>query len=241
MINPDPLWIPPADREPLPTDPDLLRRIGFIYIDNTGAGQVAPGVRTVTYNGSPVPYRATDAEHGGCTFRVRSGATKGRPPTFGARHFGMFSRIGQVINGVPTGGRGVIIPDEQIGGVIDLLIENLAVSSDADRGVKEWSLVASRFGGQLRFGVCFWGTHPDANGEPTIGGLFGLVAAAADVEFAFRFAENNGENEVCAIWGPDGRFLGELPGGVFLEGFAQLNPLRQVASEHRSRATEARR
>ena len=225
----DPLWIPTADRDPLPTDPDLLARIQWIHLGNTGAGQVAPGGRTVSMDGSPVPYRNNKATRRGATFRVGARPTVERNADPGAPNPTKWGRIEEIIGGVPLGGAGLIIPDAQLDTAIDVLVANLANSSKDAVGVQEWSVVQARVHGTLRHGVRFCGRPIDGNEDSTFRGLVGLVAAVADVEFAFYFHEDEREPETCAIWGPDGRLLGELDGGVHLEGSNSLDELRLLA------------
>lgn len=225
----DPLWTPAADRDPLPTDPELLTRIEWIHLDNSGGGQVAPGGRTVTFNGSPVPYRNNKATRKGATFRVGARSTVTRNADPGAPNRSKWSQIEMVVGGVPRSGAGVIVPDAQLETAIDALVANLAKSSKDAVGVQEWSLVQARVHGTLRHGVRFCGRPLDRTEGSTFHGLVGLVAAVVDVEFAFYFHEDEREPETCAIWGPDGRLLGELDGGVFLEGSTSLEELRLIA------------
>ena len=226
----DPLWIPATDREPLPTDPELLTRIQWIHLDNSGAGQVAPGGRTVTMDGSPVPYRSPNPSRKGAAFRVGARSTVTRNADPGAPNRSKWSRIEMVVGGVPRSGAGVIVPDAQLETAIDALVANLADSSKDAAGVQEWSVVQARVHGTLRHGVRFCGRPLDRNEGSTFRDLVGLVAAVVDVEFAFFFHEDEREPETCAIWGPDGRLLGELAGGVHLEGSNSLEELRQIAS-----------
>ena len=230
MINPDPLWIPSADREPLLTDPDLLARIQWIHLGNTGAGQVAPGGRTVTFNGSPVPYRNNKATRRGATFRVGARPTVARNADPGAPNPTKWGRIEEVIGGVPLGGAGLIIPDAQLDTAIDVLVSQLADSSKDAAGVKEWSLAAAQVDGAPRHGVWFFGRPLDRGADSTPRDLVRLLVAAVEVEFAFSFQQDRHGPETCVIWGPDGRLLGELSGGVFLEASSSLDELRRTSS-----------
>lgn len=227
----DPLWIPSSDRPALPVPPDLLESIRSIHIDNTRWGQVAPGHRDVRFNGSPVPYRDGKGWQQGATFLVGATSTVVRNEAPGEPRRSTWTRIEIAIGGVPRGGAGVIVPDDQLGTAIDLLVDNLATDKGSGNGVLEWSLVAAQVHGVARFGLWFCGGPLHHSGVPRFRNLVGLVAASVDVEFAFDFHEDEREPETCTIWGPDGRLVGRLDGGVFLECTRNLGEVRSFVKE----------
>ena len=241
----DPLWIPAADHAPAINAPEWIEDLEWIYVDNTAAGQVAPGVRQARYNGKPVPYRGEVAWGGAC-FYLTDDPTAHGLPGLPANQQGSISRMSMCVKGVPTGGTGLLIPRAQISDAIDLLIGLLATSAEADHGVRQWSLVSACAGDELRFGLWFNGSLPvdsgGGAGASTQTELLRRVAETVEVDCGFSFHEQRvdaGSFETCRIWGPDGRFVTELRGRVLLHRSDELDWLREVSKE-RQRAARRR-
>ena len=242
MTTLQPLWTPGDDWLPARGAPEWINDLEWIYVDNTAAGQVAPGVRQARYNGKPIPYRG-EVSWGGACFYLTDDPTAHGLPGLPANQQGSISRMSMCVKGVPTGGTGLLIPRAQISDAIDLLIGLLATSAEADHGVRQWSLVSACAGDELRFGLWFIGSSPvAADGgsiESTRSELFRRVAETVEVDCGFSFYEQRvdaGSFETCRIWGPDGQFLADLSGRVLLTRSEELASLRELSGERQRAA-----
>jgi hypothetical protein len=245
MITPQPLWTPGDDWLPTRGAPEWVKDIEWIHLDNTAAGQVAPGVRDTRWMGGDIPYRG-ELDWGGARFHVTEHSTARGLPGLPANQQGIVSRIAMLVKGVPGGGTGLLIGRSQISSAIDLLIGLLAESADAEHGVRVWSLVAAGVGAEPRCGLWFNGSLPvdsgGGAGTSTQTELLRRVAETVEVECGFSFHEertSDGSLETCRIWGPDGRFVTELRGRVLLHRSDELDLLREVSKE-RQRAARRR-
>ncbi|MBU6330274.1 MAG: hypothetical protein KGR18_10035 [Acidobacteria bacterium] len=235
-------WEPSPDREVRAIDPDLVGRIRWIHLDNTAAGQVAPGVRETRYNGQRVPYLG-EVSWGGATFHVTDDASLHGIAGLPVNQQGSVSRMAMCVKGVPAAGSGVLVPVAQLPDVIDLLIGLLAPSKEAEHGVMQWSLAQARVGDETRVGVWFIGSLPvvtaDGTVESTSEELFRRVAETVDVECSFGIQQRYRDEslfEACGIWGPDGSFVTELSGRIVLERPDGLESLRELSADRQRRA-----
>ena len=245
MTAPQPLWTPGDDRLPTRGTPEWIEDIEWIHLDNTAAGQVAPGVRDTRWMGRDIPYRG-DPDWGGARFHVTEDPTARGLPGLPANQQGIVSRIAMCVKGVPGGGTGLLIARSQITDAMDLLIGLLAESDEADHGVTQWSLVAARAGEDDHVGLWCSGSLPVEGEGGTIEAskseLFRRLAETVEVDCGFSFHEertSDGSLETCRIWGPDGRFVTELRGRVLLHRSDELDWLREVSKE-RQRAARRR-
>jgi len=240
-----PLWTRADDCLPARGAPEWIKDIEWIHVDNTAAGQVAPGVRDTRWMGRDIPYRG-ELDWGGARFHVTEHPTARDLPGLPANQQGIASRIAMRVKGVPGGGTGLLIARSQISKAIDLLIGLLAESAEADHGVTQWSLVAARAGEDVHVGLWCSGSLPvaavDGSVESTQSELFRRLAETVEVECGFSFHEertSDGSLETCRIWGPDGRFVTELRGRVLLNRSDEFDWLREV-SKKRQRAARLR-
>jgi hypothetical protein len=245
MTTLQPLWTPGDDWLPARGAPEWINDLEWIHLDNTAAGQVAPGVRDTRWMGRDIPYRG-ELDWGGARFHVTEHPTARDLPGLPANQQGIVSRIAMRVKGVPGGGTGLLIARSQISKAIDLLIGLLAESAEADHGVTQWSLVAARAGEDVHVGLWCSGSLPvaavDGSVESTQSELFRRLAETVEVECGFSFHEertSDGSLETCRIWGPDGRFVTELRGRVLLNRSDEFDWLREV-SKKRQRAARLR-
>jgi hypothetical protein len=245
MTTLQPLWTPGDDWLPARGAPEWINDLEWIHLDNTAAGQVAPGVRDTRWMGRDIPYRG-ELDWGGARFHVTEHPTARDLPGLPANQQGIVSRIAMRVKGVPGGGTGLLIGRSQISSAIDLLIGLLAESADAEHGVREWSLVAAGAGAEPRCGLWFNGSLPVEGEGGTIEAsrseLLRRFAETVEVECGFSFHEErtpDGSLETCRIWGPDGQFVTELRGRVLLNRSDEFDWLREV-SKKRQRAARLR-
>lgn len=142
-----------AEAETITTDeaPDELT-VEWAFRFSTVLGQVAPGWRTVTMNGNPIPYAPRNEPTSGVRWCAPGRACPGIRG-FDAGSQGMWSRIGQRVNGGVDGGRLLVVADDRVDVVARSAARHVAVDRDADVGLLEWSLGLVRFPGRTRLAI----------------------------------------------------------------------------------------
>jgi hypothetical protein len=224
------LWTPTPGFVPRHAAPDWLDKLDWVFGDNASTGEVASGERDSRFNGKPIPYQKGQSWVG---VRFRTERNLATAPQVGFRvevQAGM-SRMIMRIKGIPSSASIVVIPPDQLGDAFDLVSSWLAESKDSKQGVAEWATGSLLVDGEFRPALRLVSINCAGNYEQ----ILRKLSEKVDVECVMLISAGVTcygrvpTQDRCTIYGPDGQWITELPGGTFLEPAAPYDHWREVA------------